>query len=83
VEQLLLQIEGNLPLNSLYIDLTNDEKVENDTRVSEKQTFELLDQLLSGCKNYGEREEMLGRLLIAEPFSEYKEAIEDRYRGGE
>ncbi|SHJ73956.1 Histidine kinase-, DNA gyrase B-, and HSP90-like ATPase [Clostridium amylolyticum] len=83
LEQLLLQIEGNLPLNSLYIDLTNDEKVENESIVSEKQTIELLDQLLSGCRYDEEREEMLERLLLAEPFSDYREAIENKFGGEE
>lgn len=55
LEQLLLQIEGNLPLNSLYIDLTNDEKIENELKLSEKTLNELLNQFLIGCKNIKEK----------------------------
>ncbi|GAA0719807.1 ATP-binding protein [Clostridium malenominatum] len=82
LEQLLLQIEGNLPLNSLYIDLTSDEKVENEVKISESATIDLLIQLLSGCRNNFEREEMLERLLLTEPFSEYREVIYRNFKKG-
>lgn len=81
LEQLLIQIEGNLPLNSLYIDLTNDERVENDAKISEEVAVELLIQLISGCKNNIEQEEMLERLRATEPFSEFQDAIDKRLRG--
>lgn len=81
LEQLLLQIEGNLPLNSLYIDLTSDERVENEVKISEDATIDLLVQLMTGCRNDVEREEMLERLILTEPFSEYIEAINRKFKG--
>ncbi len=81
LEHLLLQIEGNLPLNSLYIDLTSDERVENEVKISEDVTMDLLNQLLSGCRNNAESTEMLERLLLTEPFSQIKEVIEKKFKG--
>lgn len=83
LEHLLKQIEGRLPLNSLYIDLTNDERVENDTKISEDKTIELLFQLISGCGNDIERGEMLERLRVTEPFTEFQEAIDIKIKGME
>ncbi len=81
LEQLLVQIEGNLPLNSLYIDLTSDEKVENETKISENETIDLLLQLLAGCRNNSERDEMIERLSRTEPFSEFRDVIERKFKG--
>jgi hypothetical protein len=80
LEQLLLQIEGNLPLNSLYIDLTNDEKIENELKLSEKTLNELLNQFLIGCKNIKEKKEMIERLRFIEPFTEYQEILDKRLK---
>ncbi|KZL93935.1 ATP-binding protein [Clostridium magnum] len=81
LEQLLLQIEGNLPLNSLYVDLISDERVENEVKISEDATIDILTQLLSGCRNNFEREELLERLVVTEPFLEYKEVINCKFKG--
>ncbi|MEQ8154927.1 MAG: ATP-binding protein [Clostridiaceae bacterium] len=81
LEPLLVQIEGNLPLNSLYIDLTSDEKIENDVKVSEATAIELLNQLLSVCRNDLEREELLERLRFTEPFTDFQVVIEKKLKG--
>lgn len=82
LEQLLLQIEGNIPLNSLYVDLTSDERIENESKISEDATIDLLTRLLSACRNNFEREEMLQRLLLTEPFSDFEETIHEKFKGG-
>ena len=81
LEHLLLQIEGNLPLNSLYLDLTNDVKLENDIKISEKNAIDLLIHLLSGCSNNKERVEMLERLRSVDPFTEFQEVINKQFKG--
>ncbi len=82
LEQLIKQIEDNLPLNSLYVDLTSDEKVENQIKTSEKQIIELIKEVLAGSNNSNERYQMLERLLVTEPFYSYKENIEKFFGKG-
>ena len=75
LDLLLIQIEGNLPLNSLYIDLTNDEKLENDSKLSCGATIDLLKKIISGCSNEKEKIVMAQELKHTEPFSEFFEEI--------
>lgn len=82
IEQLILLIEGNLPLNSLYIDLTNDEKFENETIVTKEKTLELLDGLLSIYPDEASKKVILDSIIFSEPFLEYSEFIMEKYLGG-
>ena len=82
LDMFILQIEGNLPLNSLYIDLTNDEKLENDTRLSRKVAIDLLKTIISVCTNEKEKFEMVEGLKFTEPFSEFYEDICEALESG-
>ncbi len=77
LEQLLTQIERNLPLNSLYIDLTHDEKFHDDAYTSKSELKPLLEQLLSSCRTLQERRELVVRLGAIEPFDQYLEWLEE------
>ncbi|RUS48855.1 ATP-binding protein [Cohnella sp. AR92] len=77
VEKLLQQIERSLPLNQLYIDLTNDERIVNENEVSQSDLSNLLEQLLAGCRDVKEREMMLKRLASTEPFNQQPELLRD------
>lgn len=77
LEQLLTQIEKNLPLNSLYIDLTNDERLDNDIEIQKEEYIIMLKQLLTSCRNKSEKFEMLKRLAISEPFNCHPEWIDE------
>jgi DNA mismatch repair enzyme (predicted ATPase) len=77
VEQLLLQIERNLPINQLYIDLTNDQQVLNETEVSKMEMQNMITQLLAKCSNEQERKAMARRLTVTEPFDQCAEWISD------
>ena len=59
IEHLLVQIERGLPLNQLYVDLTSDERIVNDSEVSKDDLFPMFKQLISGCKNLRERAELI------------------------
>lgn len=83
LETLLHQIEGNLPLNSLYIDLSNDEKVENDITITEKDTISSLKLLLGYCLNRESKVELVDKLKNTEPFSNYLELISIMSESGE
>ncbi len=45
LETLLKYIERGIPLNQLYIDLNNDEKIENDADMGEQEMFKTLEQM--------------------------------------
>lgn len=77
IEQLLLQIERGLPLNQLYVDLTSDEQVASETKVSRDDLLPLLNRLFAGCKNIHERNEMAKRLSVTEPFDEFPEWLSE------
>lgn len=75
LEKLLIQIEKGLPLNQLYIDLTNDRRILNESEISRSEILVLLEQLLSVCRSTQEKDEMLKRLENTEPFNQYPQLL--------
>ncbi len=82
IDLVLRHIATELPLNSLYLDLTNDEKLENDNMTSRKQIFETVEALLQGLDK-GQRDSMIKALVLSAPFSEYSQEITERFLEGE
>lgn len=80
IEQMLVQIESSLPLNQLYVDLTSDEQITNKNVMSKDDVTQLLKQILSGCCNKKEREEMAKRLLVTDPFNQYPEILSEMFQ---
>ena len=80
LEILLKQISLSLPLNSLYIDLTNDEKLANDSDTAASDIIALV-KTIASASNFGhEREQIIESLKLAEPFCAYSDEI-DAARG--
>ena len=82
LEVLLKEIETNIPLNSLYLDLTGDQKIENDT----EKPFNEIKQTLILLLNNGsqsDREELLNNYLCIEPFCNFEEEIKNAIARGE
>ncbi|KEQ23280.1 ATP-binding protein [Paenibacillus tyrfis] len=77
LEQLLTQIERGLPLNQLYVDLTSDERVVNESKASKGELFPLLNRLFAGCRNDQERKKMVERLSVTEPFDQHTEWLSE------
>lgn len=50
LETLLKYIERGIPLNQLYIDLNNDEKIENDADMGEQEMFKTLEQMAAASR---------------------------------
>ena len=75
VEMLLKQISLSLPLNSLYIDLTNDKKIEND---SDDVLSDIVGVIKSILANTPEtlRDDLFDSLVLTEPFCNYSEEVE-------
>jgi hypothetical protein len=76
LESLLRQVERSIPLNQLYVDLSEDEQIENDSELPEGEVTALLRQLLDTCSSRDQRIEMLKGLATAEPFDSYPEVLE-------
>lgn len=77
------QIEVGLPLNSLYIDLASDEKIENDINANESEVIELIKTLLSNIDSYKQKQEMITMLKSSEPFCNFISEIDRALEKGE
>lgn len=75
VEILLTQIEDNIPLNSLYVDLTSDEKVTNDNEHDGNSIVQLLRSILDGCDTDEQKKTLFASLILSDPFCDYEEEI--------
>ena len=76
------QIALSLPLNQLYIDLTEDEKISNDSDSSAQNVIELLKSILSTNPEI-DKVAYLDTLKVIEPFCNYTEEIEKAIKKGE
>lgn len=68
---LLQQIEKSIPLNQLYVDLTNDEKVDNDQEQDPAAVGEALSALLEMSGEKDGKLSLLETMAGIEPFSLY------------
>ena len=82
LDSLLRQISTSLPLNSLYVDLTNDEKLVSENQSDAEDIIDLVKSIVSRLKTIQERHEMIESLKVAEPFSEHISAIDQALMKG-
>ena len=75
IETMLKQISLSLPLNSLYIDLTNDEKIANDSDEAFSDIVGVIKSILANAPAEL-RNDILESMIITEPFCNYSEEIE-------
>lgn len=78
---LMKQIEENLPLNSLYLDLTNDEKIENDREVNSAEVIVMLREILKTTEA-SLHLDMTDMLKKTEPFCNHIEEIDKVLKEG-
>lgn len=83
LDVLLKQISMSLPLNSLYIDLTNDEKLANDSDTATQDIIALVKTIVMQQSNVADRSAMIESLKLAEPFCAYVEDIEQAKERGD
>lgn len=83
IDVLLQQIGYTLPLNSLFLDLTNDEKIENDNEKDDRQIISIVKAILSTRDEHTTAEELLENLKLAEPFCSYTDEIDEANARGE
>lgn len=79
----LMVVQNELPLNSLYQDLTNDLKIENEQEFSFEEVKILARNILKRCNDSEAKYKRLSNLVLSEPFDSYKEELELAYRQGE
>lgn len=79
---ILKQIALSLPLNQLYIDLTEDEKIYNDSDANAKNIIDLLKSILSATPD-ADRKSYLETLKSIEPFCNFAEEIDKAIKKGE
>lgn len=78
---LMKQIEENIPLNSLYLDLTNDEKIENDKEKNGAEIITMLHEILKTTES-NLHSEMIDVLKKTEPFCNYIKEIDKALKEG-
>lgn len=81
LEKLLKFIGLSLPLNRLYIDLTNDTKIVNDSEATEKEVIKLFKSTIC-IVSEEHRQALIESLKIAEPFCNYSDEIENAIAKG-
>ena len=81
IEVLIRQIESGLPLNSLYLDLSNDEKLENDENLQLSDLLQMVKQILATTEQSLQKN-MIEILISSEPFNQYAEEIKFAYEEG-
>jgi len=83
LDVLLKQISMSLPLNSLYIDLTNDEKLANDSDTASQEIITLVKTIVVQQQTIADRYAMIESLKLAEPFCAYIEDIDQAKERGD
>ncbi len=76
LETLLKFIEKGLQLNQMYIDLTSDSKIENESNVGEEEVRQACEKLLSTMSGRKAKLELLKRFSYVEPFCLFPQVIE-------
>ena len=81
IEDLLKAIELGIPLNQLYIDLTSEKQIENETEITAQDVEIIMCGLLEQISTSTGKMELLERLAVSDPFVNYPQLIE-RYKRG-
>jgi len=81
IEMLLSTIETSIPLNQLYLDLTSDKRLENNSEMTVHEAETLLNSMLSQLQTEIEKKSLLEKLVLSEPFVDFPTIIE-RYKAG-
>ncbi len=82
IEALLKTIENGIPINQLYVDLTSEKQVENETETTAQEVEVILLGMLNQMPTIAAKSELLERLAVADPFVNYPKLIERHKAGG-
>ena len=76
IEVIFKQIELNIPLNQLYIDLNNDESVNNETDFTAKEIKNLLKELTTSMMPT-DKDNFIVKMKYVEPFNAFPDILAD------
>ncbi len=76
LNELFRQIEHCLPLNQLYVDLNNDEQINNDQEENVKEIYAALYSMIQSQERNEDKMTMINAMTSVEPFSQYPEVID-------
>lgn len=77
LENYLKLVEGNLPLNQLYVDLNNEEQVNvRKEKDAEAEAWEFAKIILNNIKDNPMRSEQIQIMIQTDPFCNYKKVVE-------
>ena len=79
---ILKQIQLTIPLNQLYVDLTNDEKIENDSEVTEEEVLLMIKEMIQNLPTRELKLAYIELLKKTEPFDEFEERIDTDISNG-
>lgn len=75
IEALLKVIENGIPFNQLYLDLTSEKPIENESEVNANEIESTLKLLIDQVPTVTAKKELLDRLAASEPFVNYPKII--------
>lgn len=76
LDTMFIQIEQEIPVNQIFVDLSQDIKVENETKYSETDIMNLLDAVISFEPNTSMKLKKLEQLASIYPYSQYSAVID-------
>lgn len=77
LDSYLKLVEGNLPLNQLYVDLNNEERVNvRKEKDAESEAMDFAKIILDNIKDSSQRKEQIELMMQTDPFCNYKSVIE-------
>ena len=79
---ILKQIQLNLPLNQLYVDLTNDEKIENDSESTAEEILLTIRNMIQTLPTRDLKLMYIDALKKTEPFDAFEDRIDEEIAKG-
>ncbi len=79
---ILKQVESSIPLNALYVDLSSDEKIDNETMNSINDVKGIMKSILSSTEP-GLRNDVFETIILNEPFVQFDSDLRKALERGE
>ena len=79
---ILKQIEGSLPLNAMYVDLSSDEKIDNETMISLNEVKDVMRTILKPT-DIDTRKTLFESIIISEPFIQFDTDLRKAFERGD
>ncbi len=81
INSFLTHIETCLPINQIFVDMSNDNDLVIESEKSIEDVFDMLERIIEETKPYN-IEAFINSILLIEPFSDYYDEIVEKYKAG-